>query len=165
MKKCGYELEFSAVVKIVLTDPSLSPSDGFFYIKSFTFNEGEPTVISTFSQDKDTAKLDRSTVLADFWEEGVQVSWYKEDEESDQWVIEVGGSLIVEPINSPEDWCIEECDISSLQLELRRDGDSPPESFDSFEFVSGQVFSVTNLVRNDEDEWEEATDDDADDDG
>ena len=74
MKKYGYELEFSAVVRIVLTDPSPSLSDGFFYIKSFTFNEGEPTVISTFSQDKDTAKLDRSTVLAVFGRKGFRLA-------------------------------------------------------------------------------------------
>jgi hypothetical protein len=167
MKQWGYELEFSTVVKIIFTDTSLSPNDGFFYIKSLTLDDDKTTVISTFNQDNNTTPLDtdRSMILADFWEEGVEFSWYKEDEDSDQWVIEVSGLLILEPIHSFENAdtqniknsYIEESDITSLQLEFRRDGDSPPESFDAFEFVNGEIFSVKNLVKNDDDEWEEAT--------
>jgi hypothetical protein len=164
MNEMGYEVAFSATARVMFADPGMALEDGFFYIKSFMAEEDGAMVISSFAQTNEMEETNSLMIVTDFWEDGVQVAWYKEDEddETEPWIIEVTGSLIVQPLNHPdaEEWRLEEGDIFALQLEFRQDGDSPPEHFESYEFVDGTIFSVRKLIKNAEDEWEDSMDED-----
>lgn len=152
MKECGYKIEISATINVTFDDGALHPSDGNFYLKSIQCEYGETKILSTFADGSEKETSSRSLVLADFWEENIEFSWYKDDEDFDYWVVNVSGEVIVEPLNPPEDWFPDDGTLTLLEVEFRRDGDSPPESFSST-LIEGWVEDVTAMIKDEDDDW------------
>ena len=53
--------------------------------------------------------------------------------------------MVVEPFNLPTDWKPKIGDLSLLKLELRRNGDSPPEILKSIDLIYGEVSRVLKI--------------------
>lgn len=155
MRASGYQINIHATINVTFDDDALHPSDGFFYLKSIQCedDDDETKILSTFAEGSDKEASSRSLVLADFWEENIGFSWYKDDEDFDYWVVNVSGEVIVEPLNPPEDWFPGDGTLTLLELEFRRDGDSPPEPLSSTNLIEGWVEDVTVMIKNEDDDW------------
>jgi hypothetical protein len=155
MRESGYQIEIYATMNVTFEDGSTNPSDGFFYLKSFQCEEGDEAtkILSSFAERGGKDALSQSVVLADFWDGNIKFSWYKDDEDFDYWVVNVSGEVIVEPLNPPEDWYPDDGALSLVELEFRRDGDSPPKSFSSTNLIEGWVEDVTAVIQNEDGEW------------
>lgn len=98
--------------------------------------------MSGFSEEATKKRKTKNTIIADFWEKSIEYQFNKGHRDFDYRVID---SLVVEPFNLPTDWKPKIGDLSLLKLELRRNGDSPPEILKSIDLIYGEVSRVLKI--------------------